>query len=158
MKNWQKFLISILICGGAALLGSAFIIPSLPTWYVTISKPAFTPPEWLFIPVWTLLYGLMGFSLYMIWNESSRNKNIKTAVYLFGIQLGLNVLWTFSFFTLLSPFLALVEIIMLLVMISLTILEFYSIKKNAGLLLIPYLGWTIFATILNYSIWIMNAF
>jgi len=153
MNKWVKVIISILICQMAGFIGSIFTSPSIQTWYVGLQKPAFAPPNWVFAPAWISLFTLMGISLYLVWNKK---KNIKTPLVLFSVQLVLNMMWSFLFFGLKSPFYALVEIIILWIAILLTIISFYKVSKRAGILLLPYILWVSFATILNYYIWLLN--
>ncbi len=152
--NWPLLIYAILICQAAGLLGSFFTISSIPTWYAMLTKPFFSPPNFVFGPVWTTLYALMGISLYMVWTSKAKSKH--HAVKLFFIQLGLNTVWSILFFGLKSPSLAFIEIIALWVAIVLTIQAFQKISKVASYLLYPYLAWVSFATILNLSIWILN--
>ena len=152
-----KLFLSIAVCQAAGLIGSVFTFPAIAGWYSSIQKPVFTPPSWVFAPVWTTLFLLMGISLYLVWSRGLESKKAKTAVYIFGLQLGLNVLWSFLFFGLQSPFLAFIEIILLWLSILATTILFYRISKPAGYLLIPYLLWVSFAAFLNYSIWMLNA-
>jgi len=154
--NIAKLIVAILICELAGIVGSVFTMPSIPAWYASLQKPGFSPPNWLFAPVWTTLFALMGVSLYLIWNKISKNKQAKKALVVFAVQLILNILWSVLFFGLRSPFYAFIEIVVLWIAIALTIFKFYKISKNAGLLLIPYLLWVTFATILNGYIWILN--
>ncbi len=148
--NIPKLILSVGVCLGAGILGSIFTISSIPTWYATLNKPFFSPPNWIFGPVWTILYILMGVSLYLVWI-----KNKVPAV--FWIQLILNALWSILFFGLKNPSLALVDIAALWVAIFLTIKSFYKINKPAGNLLIPYLLWVTFASILNLAIVVLNS-
>ena len=150
-KNISKLIISIFICQFAGIIGSLFTSPT-DTWYTTLNKPDFTPPNWLFAPVWIILYTLMGISLYLILNK---RKN-KIALYIFGIQLVLNSLWSILFFGLKSIFYSFIEIIVLWIVVTVTIVKFYRIDRKAGLLLIPYILWTSFAMILNFYIWALN--
>ena len=149
-----KLLLSIGFCLGAGILGSFFTISSIPTWYQTLNKPIFSPPNWIFGPVWTILYILMGISLYLVWISKSKLK--QNAVKLFLTQITLNALWSVIFFGLKNPILALLDIILLWATIFLTIKTFAKIKKLASNLLIPYLLWVTFATILNFSIVLLN--
>lgn len=147
--NIPKLILSIGICLGVGVLGSIFTISSIPTWYVALNKPFFSPPNWVFGPVWTILYILMGISLYLVW--------IKRRVpAVFWTQLLLNAIWSILFFGMKNPTLALVDIIALWVAIILTIKAFYKINILAAYLLIPYLAWASFATILNLSIVLLN--
>jgi len=149
-----KLLLSIGFCLGAGILGSFFTISSIPTWYQTLNKPIFSPPNWIFGPVWTILYILMGISLYLVWISKSKLK--QNAVKLFLTQITLNALWSVIFFGLKNPILALLDIILLWATIFLTIKTFAKINKLASNLLIPYLLWVTFATILNFSIVLLN--
>lgn len=151
-----KLVISILVCQGAGIVGSIFTSPAISTWYITLQKPSFNPPNWIFAPVWTLLFLLMGISLYLIWSKGLEDKKIKTAVFVFGIQLVLNIFWSFLFFGLQSPLYAFIEIVILWLAILLTIISFHKISKIAAYLLLPYILWVSFAAVLNFSILILN--
>jgi tryptophan-rich sensory protein len=150
-----KLLVAIVVCQLAGAFGSIFTFSSIPTWYTTLKKPSFSPPNWLFGPVWLTLYTLMGISLYFVWNKDL-NKNVKNSVTIFGIQLFLNALWSFLFFGLKSPIYGLVGIVALWISIIITIFKFYKISKNAAYLLLPYIAWVTFAMCLNYFVWILN--
>lgn len=152
--NILKLFGAILICVGMGFLGSLATTPSINTWYVTLNKPVFNPPNWLFAPVWTILFICMGISLYLVWQSKIKNKSLSLTY--FYIQLILNLLWSFIFFTLHNPLFAFIEIIILWIFILLTIIGFYRISKPASLLLWPYLLWVTFASILNFSIYILN--
>lgn len=154
MKSIGKFIFSVLFCEGVGLLATPFTLAAIPTWYVSLNKPFFSPPNWVFGPVWTLLYFLMGIAFYLIWIQGKK-KNLK-AIYFFLIQLFLNFLWSILFFGLKSPFLGFLDILILEVSIFLTIKNFYSLSKIASYLLIPYILWVTFATILNFSILVLN--
>lgn len=153
--KWIKLIISIVIAQLAGIIGSLFTVTSGNSWYSSITKPSFNPPNWIFGPVWTLLYLLMGISLYFIWT-SKKSKNRKIALYFFFTQLVLNSLWSILFFGLQNPLLAFIEIIILWIAILLTILYSFKVKKTAAYLLIPYILWVTFAAILNFSIFILN--
>ena len=155
--NLFKLIFSILICQTAGIIGSLFTTSSISSWYSTINKPSFNPPNWIFGPVWITLYIMMGISLYLVWQKSDLSGiSVKRALILFGIQLALNSLWSIIFFGLHSPMAAFFEIVVLWVFILLTILEFWKISHLAGWLLVPYLFWVTFASILNFSIWRLN--
>lgn len=156
IKNIPLLLYSLIICQLAGIIGSFFTSSSIPTWYAALEKPSFNPPNWVFAPVWTTLFVLMGISLYLIWNKGLKAKEVKTALTFFGIQLALNVLWSIIFFGLKSPLYAFVEIIILWIAILLTILKFYKISKVAAYLLIPYILWVSFAAVLNFLIFTLN--
>lgn len=153
LKKALRLLSAIGFCQIAGLVGSVFTTPAISTWYSTLNKPSFTPPNWLFAPVWLTLYTLMGISLYLIW-ESKKEK--KAAVGLFAIQLVLNAFWSILFFGLKSPLYGLITIVILWIAIMATIAEFYKISKPAAYLLIPYICWVSLATALNYFIWFLN--
>jgi len=140
----------------AGVVGSAFTRPSISSWYATLRKPAFTPPNWLFAPVWTMLFLLMGISLYLIWREGLANRQVKIAVSIFGTQLVLNMFWSFFFFKLQSPLYGFVEIVILWLAILLTVIYFLRISRTASLLLLPYLFWVSFAAVLNFYIMKLN--
>jgi translocator protein len=152
--NYFKLITSIIICQLAGIIGSFFTVSSVSTWYLTLNKPFFNPPSWVFGPVWITLYFLMGISLYLIWNNY--NKDSKLAVTFFSIQLVLNSLWSILFFGLRNPLLAFIEIIVLWAFILLTIIYFYKKSKTAAYLLIPYILWVSFAAILNFAIYYLN--
>ena len=153
----KKIIIAILICEAAGIIGAFFTTPAIATWYSEIRKPNFVPPDWLFAPAWTTLFLLMGISAGIIWNRGLGNKNIKTALSIFGVQLASNILWSLLFFGLKSPFLAFLEIILLWLAILINIISFYKISKTAGLLLLPYILWVSFAALLNFSVWQLNS-
>ncbi|MBI2405804.1 tryptophan-rich sensory protein [Candidatus Microgenomates bacterium] len=149
-----QLLLSIGVCLGAGFIGSFFTVSAIPTWYATLNKPIFSPPNWVFAPVWTTLYILMGISLYFVWVSKSKIK--QKVLTLFFIQLGLNALWSILFFGLKNPTLAFIEIVALWITIFLTIKYFYPISKLAAYLLVPYILWVSFASVLNVAIVLLN--
>lgn len=155
-----KFIFSIAICLAAGFIGTFFTADAIPNWYANINKPDFSPPNWLFGPVWTTLYVLMGISLYRVWISEPAKKQLtqfkKKAVAVFGVQLLLNTMWSIIFFGLENPGLALLEIYLLLAAIVYTKYLFCKIDKLAGYLLIPYIAWVTFASVLNFFIWQLN--
>ncbi len=155
MKNWVKLVISLLLPQLVALGGVMFTKTGEGSWYQTIQKPSWNPPGWLFGPVWTTLYILMGISFYLIW-KSSVPKEKKGAVSLWLMQLVLNFFWTFIFFNQQQIGWALVAIICLWLLILMTIFAFGKINRTAAWLLVPYISWVSFAAMLNYSIWMLN--
>lgn len=154
--NVYKLVLSLFICQLAGIIGSVFTAPSIPTWYASLQKPLFAPPNWLFAPVWISLYLLMGLSLYIILSKDLRSRTVKIGLMLFAVQLALNSLWSVLFFGLQNPFYGLVGIIALWVFIFLTIYHFWKIDKKASYLLLPYLSWVSIASMLNYYIWVLN--
>lgn len=155
-ENYKLLAISIGVCLLTGFIGGFFTAPAIGTWYASLNKPAINPPNWIFFPVWTILYILMGASLYLVLKNGWKSEKIRAAAEVFGAQLFLNFLWSAIFFGLRSPAGALAEIIFLWLAILLTILKFYKISKPAAYLLIPYIFWVSFAAYLNYSVWILN--
>jgi translocator protein len=152
-----KLAASIGVCELTGFIGAIFAAPSISGWYAGLAKPSFSPPNWVFAPVWTFLFLLMGIALFLVWEKGIDGKNVKKAMQVFGIQLGLNLLWSILFFGLRSPLYGLLEIILLWAAIVLTISEFSKVSRNAGLLLIPYIAWVSIAMMLNLSIYLLNA-
>jgi benzodiazapine receptor len=153
-----KLVGSVLLCEAAGGVGSIYTYDALRDWYAKLEKPSFTPPSWVFGPVWTVLYAMMGLSLYLASHRRTEQDGGvgRASRVLFGIQLVLNVLWSYIFFGRRSPGWALVEILFLWVAIVATTWAFSRISRMAGLLLLPYLLWTSFAVVLNHSIWRLN--
>jgi tryptophan-rich sensory protein len=135
-------------------IGAIFTTPAINSWYTTLVKPSFNPPNYLFAPVWTVLFALMGIALYLVWE--SKNKEKTLAYTIFFSQLVLNILWSLIFFGMKATGVAFVEIIILWVAILLNIIYFWKINKYAGILLLPYILWVSFASILNYAIYSLN--
>jgi len=151
-----KLIISIVICLVVGNIGTLFTMPSIATWYATLNKPGFNPPNWIFAPVWTTLFILMGISLFLIWNNKIKSGNRKIFFVAFAVNLILNVLWSLIFFSLHLTGLAFIEVILLAISIIILILLSWKISKAAAWLLVPYLLWVCFASFLNYNIWILN--
>ncbi|WP_395045208.1 TspO/MBR family protein [Flavobacterium sp.] len=157
MQRILRIVLVVTTCLVIGYLSGTVTRESILTWYPTIIKPFFNPPNWIFAPVWTVLYIMMGVSGGMIWNRlESDNENVKKAFLFFILQLGLNALWSYLFFGLHNPLLALIEIILLWLIIFETYIQFKKIDKIAGFLFIPYLAWVSFATLLNASIYWLN--
>ena len=154
--DFPKLIASVLVCQLAGIIGSFFTFDSVKTWYLTINKPFFTPPSWLFAPVWIILFTLMGISLYLIWVKKIDFLKKKTALIFFSVQLVLNTLWSVIFFGLKNPLVAFIEIIFLWFAIFLTAVKFYPLNKKASLLFVPYLLWVFFAALLNLFIILLN--
>ncbi|WP_010180079.1 TspO/MBR family protein [Aquimarina agarilytica] len=155
-KKIIKIIIAVTVCLVAGVIGAAATQTSVNTWYTTLSKPSFNPPNYVFGPVWTILYILMGISAGKIWNHGFYHKWVKTALYHFGFQLILNITWSLVFFGLNEIFGALLIIIGLLVLLLFTYKWFKIVNTNAAYLLIPYILWVSFASVLNFSIWQLN--
>jgi benzodiazapine receptor len=151
-----KLVASIILCQLAGFIGSLFTTPSIPTWYVALKKPFFTPPNWIFSPVWISLYILMGISLFIVWRSRQDKLQNKTAMIFFFIQLIFNTLWPMAFFGLRSTFAGLIVIVLLWIAILLTIQNLLKVSRMAVWLLLPYICWVSFAVILNFFLWILN--
>jgi len=151
-----KLIVSVVACLLAGFIGSLFTAPAIPAWYSGLVKPPFNPPSWIFAPVWTTLYILMAIAAFLIWQKGLDKGGVKAALALFALQLVLNAVWSILFFGLRSPLAGLADILALLAVLILTIISFFNISKIAGALLLPYLFWVSFATVLNFSIFILN--
>lgn len=155
-KKVVYILIAVTICLLIGFLSSFATQSSVNDWYLTLNKPNFNPPNWIFAPVWTSLYILMGVAAGIVWSKGFHHIWVKTALYHFGFQLLFNALWSIVFFGFKSPSWALLVILLLLTLIILTIKWFKVVSKTAAFLLIPYLLWVLFASLLNYKIWELN--
>lgn len=156
LSNPLKAAIFIIGCEAAGMIGTIFTMPAIPTWYSTITKPALNPPSWIFGPVWTTLYALMGIAAFLIWKKGIEKKEVKSALYVFGLQLILNMAWTPVFFGLRNPGAAYIIIVAMWFSIIWTMIKFYKLNRVATYLLIPYIIWVSFAAYLNLSIWMLN--
>ncbi len=170
LNKIYKFIIAVVACEFAGVVGSVFTFPSIKSWYATLAKPALNPPAWVFGPVWTILFALMGIAVFLIWSsdpiivpdeqgnvsKEQGKEKIKTALTVFGVQLALNVLWSIIFFGLHNPAGAFVDIVFLWLAILFAIFVFSKISKTAAWLLMPYLIWVSFAAYLNYAVWMLN--
>lgn len=148
--------LSLLLCLTAGGIGAWATNSEIPTWYAGIAKPSWNPPNWIFGPVWTTLYVLMAVAAWLIWRRDGFSRG-RWPLTLFAIQLGLNTLWSFLFFGMHNPGLAAVEIVLLWLAILATTISFWRRSPVAGALLVPYLAWVGFATVLNVTIWRMNS-
>ena len=157
MKKLPKIIIAVAICLGIGFFSGFATQSSIDSWYETLNKPAFNPPNWIFAPVWTLLYILMGIAAGIVWSKGFYHKWVKTALYHFIFQLLFNGLWSIVFFGFRSPGFALIIILVLILLIVLTYKWFKIVNNTAAYLLLPYLVWVGFATILNFSIWQLNS-
>ena len=155
-KKLVYIVISMTVCLLIGILASFATQSSVNDWYLTLNKPSFNPPNWIFGPVWGVLYILMGVAAGIVWSKGIYHLWVKTALYHFAFQLLFNALWSIVFFGFQSPFWALVVILTLLILILLTIRWFKVVSKVAAVLMIPYFLWVCFATFLNYKIWEMN--
>jgi tryptophan-rich sensory protein len=155
-KEIISLIVAIITCEAAGIVGSIFTASKIPTWYKGLIKPALNPPSWVFGPVWTTLYLLMGIALYIIWKKGLNTEGVKFALTIFAVQLILNALWSIVFFNMENLGLALINIVLMWISILWTIVLFYRLSPTAGLLLIPYILWVSFASYLNYAIWTLN--
>lgn len=144
----------LIISFSVAAFGSMFTWASLSDWYITLKKPSFNPPGWVFGPVWTFLYITIAISGWIIWNK--KETNVKSIIIIFSIQILLNGLWSPIFFGMKKPELAFYEICFLLISIIAYIILSWPVSKKSSLLFIPYFIWVSFATVLNYNIWQLN--
>lgn len=155
-KSFLRGAISISLCLVVGIIAAVATQSSVHGWFTQLNKPIFNPPSWLFAPVWTFLYILMGIAAARVWNKGFYHKWVKTALYHFGIQLLLNAMWSVVFFGLRLTFPALIVIIALLVFLIFTYKWFKVVDPKAAYLLVPYILWTAFATALNFEIWRLN--
>lgn len=157
MNKITRILVVVVTCLAVGYFSGMVTKSSIETWYPTLIKPSFNPPNWIFAPVWSILYVMMGVAAGFVWSRIEFEKEVvKDALVLFAIQLALNFLWSYLFFCLKNPLLAGIEIVLLWLMIYETYTKFVKINKIAGYLFIPYLLWVSFATVLNGSIWWLN--
>ncbi|MDH4270499.1 MAG: tryptophan-rich sensory protein [Candidatus Aminicenantes bacterium] len=156
MKKALGILFFVLICELAGIIGSVFTTPSIPGWYAALAKPPFNPPNWVFAPVWTTLYALMGISAYLVYEKGLKRKEVRKALAVFAGQLLLNTLWSIVFFGAHMILGAAVIIVFLWGMIVASIWLFSRVSKAAAFLLVPYILWVSFATVLNLSLYVLN--
>lgn len=150
-----KLIVSLLLPLGSGAIAGMFTAEAIPEWYASLNRPSFNPPNWVFGPVWTCLYILLGISMFLIWKQkASKERNL--AIFVFLIQLILNFGWSFIFFYFNLIGLALLEIILLWISIVIMLVSFYKIKPMAAYINIPYLLWVSFATILNAAYYFLN--
>jgi tryptophan-rich sensory protein len=145
----------VALCFGAAALGGLVTAQSVTSWYPTLNKPAFNPPDWVFGPAWTLLYLTIAVAGWRVW-RASRTAGVRPEMTVYGVQLILNVAWSFIFFGARSIGLALVEIVLLLMVIVINLVMFWRVDRVAGWLLVPYTAWVSFASVLNFALWRLN--
>jgi len=151
-----KLVTSVVICLIPGFAGSMINAKAIPTWYSFINRPSFAPPNWVFAPVWTALYVMIGVALFLVWRKGTGHPGVKAAIVAFAVQLVLNGIWTPVFFGLKSLPGGLVVIILMWIAILITIIRFFPISRSAGILLIPYLAWVSFATVLNAGFYSLN--
>jgi len=156
MKRALGIIVAIVVCELAGIIGTVFTTPSIPGWYAGLTKPSFNPPNWIFGPVWTTLYALMGVAAYLVFSKGLKTPGVKAALAVFAAQLVLNTLWSIVFFGAHRILGAVVVIVLLWAMILATILLFHKISRPAAYLLVPYLLWVSFAAVLNISLYALN--
>ncbi|UCF70090.1 MAG: tryptophan-rich sensory protein [candidate division WOR-3 bacterium] len=156
LPEFWRLILSIGMCQFAGIIGSLFTTPQIPTWYASLQKPGFNPPNWIFGPVWITLYTLMGVAMFLVWRQYARSAHAKSAIETFVVQLLLNILWSVVFFGLKSPLGGLVIILLLWIAILATIIRFQKVSEIASFLLIPYILWVTFAALLNFAIFRLN--
>lgn len=156
LKEILRLIVSIIVVFIAGAIGSIFTSPQITTWYAALIKPSWAPPNWVFGPVWTTLYVLIGVALFLVWREGVNRKDVKIALLVFAVQLILNILWSVIFFGFNSLLGGLLTVIILWIAILANIIVFYKVSKLAGLLLVPYIAWVSIASYLNYSVYLLN--
>lgn len=156
MKTLLAFLAAVALPLAVGGLAGALTAAAIPTWYAGLAKPPFNPPDWVFGPVWTALYVLMGIASFLVWRAGWERREVREALGLYAAQLVLNGLWSLLFFGAHSPAWALLDIAALVALVVATTIRFAAIRAPAGWLLVPYLAWIAFATVLNASIWWLN--
>ncbi len=151
-----KIVVALVLPQLAGVIGSIFTASAVPDWYSTLIRPELAPPNWVFAPVWTMLFILMGIAAFLIWRKGLQTKGVLFALVLFGVQLILNTLWSVVFFGFRNTALAFIEIGLLWLAIAATLVAFSRISRTAAVLLVPYILWVSFAAYLNYQFWALN--
>lgn len=146
----------IIIIELIGLFASIFTQSSVSVWYATLQKPAFIPPNYVFAPVWVVLFALMSTAAFMVWKKGTERQDVRVALNSFGMQFLLNVLWSLIFFGMRSPLFGLIEVILLWIAIAITMMEFRKVSERAFWLMVPYILWVTFTVVLTYYIWILN--
>ncbi len=154
--RWLALVVALALPQLAGAIGSLFTFPNIAAWYQFLNKPELAPPNWVFGPVWTTLFVLMGIASYLVWRRGVAKREVRLALAFYGIQLVLNVMWSILFFGLQNPVAAAAEIVLLWLAIATTAYLFYRVNKPAGLLMLPYLAWVSFASYLNVMIALLN--
>ena len=150
-----RLLTSIIVCEVAGAIGSFFTAPQISGWYKTLNRPSFNPPNWIFGPVWTAIFVMMGIAVFLVWDKKWGGKKTVNILVFFS-QLFLNVLWSFIFFAMHNVGVAFFELVVLWFVILFMVINFYKVSKTAAILLLPYILWVSFAAVLNFSIWKLN--
>jgi translocator protein len=158
LKRAAKLILFILIAQAAGLIGTYFTFDAIPTWYASLAKPSFTPPNWIFGPVWTTLYTLMGVAAFFVWEQRFHKTHAARGMNWYWTQLALNAIWSPVFFGAKQMGLAFFIIVLMWCAILFTIRAFWKVSPASGALLIPYLAWVSFASAVNYQLWVMNVY
>lgn len=156
LRDWGHLVLAIFVCELAGVIGALFTTSEIPAWYAFLEKPFFTPPNWLFGPVWTLLYALMGGALFLGCRFGKPARAATTASYWFYVQLGVNILWSIVFFGFHNLWGGVVVIALLWVLVFITMRQYWRVYPLAGWLLLPYLAWISYATALNVGVAFLN--
>ena len=156
IPNWGKILVTFGATFAAGAVGSLFTFSEIPTWYATLNKTIISPPNWVFGPVWTLLYIMMAVAAFLVWRETKEKQIVKEAMQLNAIQLILNAMWSILFFGGHLLGVAYLEIIALLIVIILTTRYYFKVSNAAGYMMLPYIAWVTFASFLNLFVWLAN--
>lgn len=160
-KNLWVLVLFIVLTQGAGLIGSFFTVNAISDWYVFLDKPTFSPPDWVFGPVWIILYTLMAIATYIVWSRRSGLSPAKAEArdrgfWIFWVHLVVNALWSILFFGLQNPFYALIDIGALLILLLIVTFYYFRVSLTSGLLMVPYIAWVCFATALNLGIYLLN--
>jgi len=156
LSSIVKLVVSILASFAAAGVGSLFTFRAIPSWYAGLKKPRYTPPNWAFGPVWTVLYVLMGVSVFLVWQKGLANPGVMLAFTLFWVQLVFNAMWSVVFFGRKSQGGGIMVIVVLWLLILATMIASFRVSVWAGALLVPYIVWVSVASYLNVGIWVLN--
>lgn len=154
-RRWLPLMSWLAVCYGVSAVGAAVTMYAVETWYQGLVKPALSPPDWVFGPVWTVLYGLMALAVWLVWT-SEDSVTRRRAIVWFCAQLAANLMWSFVFFGAQRPELGVMDIMVLWALIVATMVFFFKVNRTAGWLMVPYLAWVTFAGYLNWAIWVMN--
>ena len=155
-SDLPALLVSVAVCEAVGIVSALFTTRAIPTWYATLVKPSFNPPNWVFGPAWTVLYALMGAAAFLVWRAGLSSSRVRVALALFSVQLALNFAWSWLFFGIHQPGWAFAEIVALWIAIAATIAAFFGVSRAAGWLMTPYLAWVTFAAALNLAVWQLN--
>lgn len=154
-RKWRSLLVWLAVCYGVSAVGGLVTAHAVETWYQGLTKAALNPPDWVFGPVWTVLYGLMAVAAWLVWMEPD-GETRRRGILWFCLQLAVNLMWSFVFFGARMLGLAVVDIALMWALIAVTMMFFFRVRRAAGWLLVPYLAWVTFAGYLNWAVWVLN--